>query len=80
MRNKVVRYLASLPGGTPLHWAAMKGNLELCRVLVAAGADVRARNAQGRTPLEHARWWLGGGQRGVEMTALEDVLMARKYT
>lgn len=40
--------------GTPLHIAASKGNLELVRVLVGAGAFVDARSGSGRTPLHLA--------------------------
>ncbi len=38
-------------GETPLHTAARSENAEACRLLLAAKADVNARNAQGSTPL-----------------------------
>ena len=40
---------------TALHWAAgHNDNPEITRVLVAAGANVNARDAYGQTPLAHA--------------------------
>ena len=42
----------SLPAGaTPLHHAAERGHTEVARALLAAGADVSARDSRGRTPL-----------------------------
>ena len=38
-------------GGSPLHTAAVFGQLEVVRALVEAGADVNARNNDGDTPL-----------------------------
>jgi hypothetical protein len=38
-------------GGSPLHTAAVFGQLEAVRALVQAGADVNARNNDGSTPL-----------------------------
>ncbi len=37
-------------GSTPLHWAAMKGRLEIAKLLLDAKADMDARNDQGATP------------------------------
>ncbi len=39
---------------TPLHWAAVKGRADLADFLLRHGADVRARNAYGMTPLHEA--------------------------
>ncbi|KAF0686560.1 Aste57867_21654 [Aphanomyces stellatus] len=39
---------------TPLHWAAIRGQLETARALLAHGANVEARDAVGRTPLAWA--------------------------
>ena len=38
-------------GITPLHFAAASGNAEAFKALVAAGADIEARDENGRTPL-----------------------------
>lgn len=55
---------ADSDGDAGLHWAAMKGQVEAIRVLLAAGAAVGQPNAVGRTPL---LWAAGSGQvrRGV---------------
>jgi ankyrin repeat protein len=39
-------------GYTPLHVAAMAGNADCVRILLDAGADVQARDANGQTPIE----------------------------
>ncbi|GLG94459.1 Uncharacterized protein GBIM_01684 [Gryllus bimaculatus] len=41
-------------GGTPLHLAAAKGHLEICKFLLSCGAKVGARDAVGYTPLHEA--------------------------
>ena len=41
-------------GGTPLHWAAEKGYIEMAEFLLANGADVNARSNVGCTPLSLA--------------------------
>ncbi len=44
-------------GSTPLHWAAWRGQVEVARLLLEAGADVNARNQNthwGTTPLHAA--------------------------
>lgn len=38
-------------GGTPLHWVALYGNVELVRKLIDRGANVNAVDNVGRTPL-----------------------------
>jgi ankyrin repeat protein len=40
--------------GTPLHSAARLGRLDICRILVAKGADVRIRDSRGEIPLQRA--------------------------
>jgi hypothetical protein len=41
-------------GTTPLHWAVYRDNLAEVKRLIAAGADVNARNDYGSTPLSEA--------------------------
>ena len=41
---------------TPLHWAAVRRNLNAVRLLLVYGADRDARNAFGLTPLERAQF------------------------
>lgn len=45
-----------LAGCTPLHWAAIRGNLEACTVLVQAGTleDLMAKESTGCTPAKLA--------------------------
>jgi ankyrin repeat protein len=39
---------------TPLHWAAELGLTQMIPVLLAGGADLEAKNAEGKTPLRGA--------------------------
>lgn len=41
-------------GATPLHWAAAKGQVEMVSLLLEKGANLEARNGEGRTPLQVA--------------------------
>ena len=45
---------ASSLGNTPLHVAAMAGNVELARLLLGAGAQPRTANRAGRTAVDVA--------------------------
>lgn len=42
-------------GATPLHGAAVEGQLEVIEYLISRGADVNALNAYGDSPMENAR-------------------------
>jgi len=42
-------------GSTPLHHAAIYGQVEVVQALLAVGADINARNEDGRTPLSLAK-------------------------
>jgi ankyrin repeat protein len=46
--------LKIMDGWTPLHWAAHKGYLEVAKILLARGADVNAKDKDGKTPLDSA--------------------------
>lgn len=41
--------------GTPLHYAALCGRTDICRVLLKAGADPTAEDEHGEMPIDHAR-------------------------
>jgi TonB family protein len=49
----------------PLDWAARQNHLDIMKVLLAHGADPKARDFYGFTPLHHAAAW--GGKEGVEL-------------
>ncbi len=42
-------------GGTPLHYAALRGQREAVLWLLSVGANVNAANMFGRTPLDYAK-------------------------
>lgn len=54
LRAKADPQLANAYGNTPLHSAARIGNIELCRLLISAGAVVDAINNKGSSPLHMA--------------------------
>jgi ankyrin repeat protein len=41
-------------GRTPLHWASIKGALEVVRLLLEHGSDVEVEDYDGKTALEFA--------------------------
>ncbi len=52
--DKLVNLKDTAFGATPLHWAALKGQLEIASYLLEKGADADARNNAGETPLQVA--------------------------
>ncbi len=42
-------------GRTPLHMGAMSGHLDTCKKLVAAGAEIDARDSLGRSEKKSCR-------------------------
>jgi ankyrin repeat protein len=78
--NATVEYLMTQPGNTVdkathdgriyLHWAAMKGNVELMEYLVAKGAKGNFVDGHGATPINFAA---GGGQQN---TKVYDICLA----
>jgi ankyrin repeat protein len=53
-RGAKVDLATRLAKETPLHWAAEQGNLRALEVLLGSGADLRARQLAGATPLHLA--------------------------
>jgi ankyrin repeat protein len=50
-----VNFEIATPGGnTPLHYAAVNRNRKIIEILLKAGANVKARNSQGQSPLYEA--------------------------
>ena len=43
-----------LEGGTPLHWAALEGHAEICKILLDNHVEKNPRTNDGRTPLNIA--------------------------
>lgn len=52
----MILYISLLPGCTPLHWAALRGNVEVCMILVHAGTkqELLVKDKAGNTPLKLA--------------------------
>src|SRR5262249_31604108 len=56
---KLVNLVDPMDFGTPLHWAAIYGQVSSCKTLIARGADLEAADDCGHTPL----WWaISGGE------------------
>ena len=45
---------AKSDGRTPLHWAAYSGHKEIAELLIGEGAEMNAKERDGRTPLDNA--------------------------
>ena len=56
-------------GKTPLHWAAVAGQMEVAKILLANHADIDATNDNDATPLHDAAYW---GHRDVAELLLEN--------
>jgi ankyrin repeat protein len=54
-RDPLVYQMGMARGSTPLHLAAMAGNVKICRRLLQHGANKRLKNCQGLTPLGAAK-------------------------
>jgi ankyrin repeat protein len=50
-----VNHADNLAGQTPLYYAARRGHLEMCRVLVEKGADVSHLDSSNKTAAEYAK-------------------------
>src|SRR5258708_21751310 len=64
---KLVNLVDPMDFGTPLHWAAMYGQLESCKLLLSRGADLSLVDDCKYTPL----WW---ALRGGEVEAIQLLL------
>ena len=60
---------------TPLHWAVRQGTPEVVALLLAAGAEVDARDEDGATPLLGPGRWEYSGDRAVPEPAAVDLLL-----
>jgi ankyrin repeat protein len=72
----------AVPNQTALHGAAERGFDKFIEFLVANGADLQAKDASGRTPLDLVKTVAGNGRGGAESfpktVALLESLMAAK--
>src|SRR5947207_8998288 len=71
-RTSQVPSAAAVPHQTALHGAASHGFTPLVEFLAKNGADLQAKDADGRTPLDLARG--GGGGRGQVPEANKDTV------
>ena len=54
---------------TPLHFASAKGHKEIAELLIAEGAEVNAKDEDGKTPLDYAIGRKHSGKTGEELKA-----------
>ena len=48
-------YPQPVSGWIPLHWAALKGDENVAKLLIDAGTDINTEHKVGRTPLHLAK-------------------------
>ena len=63
-------------GMTPMHYAATWSIIEL---LLAEGADINARDNEGKTPLDHAIWVKSNFERSNDWIGFDSPDLIRKY-
>jgi ankyrin repeat protein len=59
---ELVNLIDKMDYGTPLHWAALYGQAESCKLLLEQGADLKLVDDLGYSPL---RWAVDGGEPGI---------------
>ena len=59
---ELVNLIDRMDYGTPLHWAALYGQAESCKMLLEHGADLKLVDDLGYSPL---RWAVDGGEPGI---------------
>ena len=55
LTNSIEKNPADDQGDTPLHYAAINGNLEMCNLIISNTQDKNPANDRGKTPLDHAK-------------------------
>jgi ankyrin repeat protein len=58
----LVNLIDKMDYGSPLHWAAIYGQAESCKLLLEHGADLKLIDDLGYSPL---RWAIDGGETGI---------------
>ena len=53
--NAILKNPADKQGSTPLHYAVINGNLEMCELIIGHIQDKNPANDRGKTPLDHAK-------------------------
>jgi ankyrin repeat protein len=65
---QLVNLVDKMDYGTPLHWAAVYGQPDACKVLLAHNADINLVDELGHTPLN---WAIGGREEDVVRLLIE---------